>query len=510
MKIVFRADSSSYIGSGHIMRCLVLASMLQEQGHQIVFGCRPQKGDLIDFIRSKGFEVKELVVPSEWLKPKNSADYEAWLQVPWKVDVESFVSKFDNVDLVIVDHYGINAKWEEHCKTQLQCKLFAIDDLLRSHHADMILDQTLSRTPSEYASTLKKVTVLAGCDFALLNPNFAQLRRLATQPRVVSSKPQVLVSMGGVDQPNATLKVLNSISDIVTNRPFVTVLLSPKAPNYHSVKAFCDDNSYWVKHIDFVDNMAELMLEHDIAIGAPGTTSWERACLGLPSIIVPLADNQKMVTEQLVKASAVIQVNLPDISHSLKAAYQTLLNDWAIFRTINLSLCDGLGVFRVIQSINSLLNERNNSILLRPASHTNIRQVYEWQILPETRKYALTPNVPTWEEHQNWMKAKLDVASDYFYMIESLSADTNIGVVRLDKQIKDEYLISIFISPEFFGKGYAKQALSSIDLLHPDITINATVMEENHASQHLFRSANYDQTSVSTFVRFPLIRDNHE
>ena len=108
------------------------------------------------------------------------------------------------------------------------------------------------------------------------------------------------------------------------------------------------------------------------------------------------------------------------------------------------------------------------------------------------------------------MKAKLDVASDYFYMIESLSADTNIGVVRLDKQIKDEYLISIFISPEFFGKGYAKQALSSIDLLHPDITINATVMEENHASQQLFRSANYDQTSASTFVRFPLIRDNHE
>ena len=487
------------------MRCLVLASMLKEQGHQVVFGCRPQKGDLIDFIRNKGFEVKELVVPSEWLTPKNSADYEAWLQVPWKVDVASFVSTFDNADLVVVDHYGINAEWEEHCKTQLQCKLFAIDDLLRSHHADMLLDQTLSRTPSDYVSTVKEATVLAGCDFALLNPNFAQLRRQATQSRVVNPKLRVLVSMGGVDQPNATLKVLNSLSDIATNRPFVTVLLSPKAPNYNSVKAFCDNNSYWIKHIDFVDNMAELMLEHDIAIGAPGTTSWERACLGLPSIIVPLADNQKMVTEQLVKANAVIQVNLPDIAHDLKAAYQALVHDWDSFRTTNLSLCDGLGVFRVTQSINSLFNDRNNSILLRPASYANIRQVYDWQVLPETRKYALTPDVPKWEDHQKWMKAKLDVASDYFYMIESLSTGTNIGVIRLDKQANDGYLISIFIQPECFGKGYAKQALTNVDQLHPDITIHATVMEANNASQHLFRSANYDQTSTSSFVRHPLI-----
>ena len=152
MKIVFRADSSIYIGSGHIMRCLVLASMLREHGHQVSFACRPQKGDLLDFVRNKGFEVKELIVPSEWSTPKSSADYEAWLQVPWNVDVDSFVSKFDSVDLVIVDHYGINAEWEKHCKTQLQCKLFVIDDLLRPHNADMILDQTLSRTPSEYDS----------------------------------------------------------------------------------------------------------------------------------------------------------------------------------------------------------------------------------------------------------------------------------------------------------------------------------------------------------------------
>ncbi|XNH22170.1 UDP-2,4-diacetamido-2,4,6-trideoxy-beta-L-altropyranose hydrolase [Vibrio cyclitrophicus] len=289
MKIVFRADSSIHIGSGHIMRCLVLASMLKEHGHHVSFACRPQQGDLLDFVRNKGFEVKELIVPSEWSTPKSSADYEAWLQVPWKVDVDSFVSIFASVDLVVVDHYGINAEWEERCKTQLQCKVFAIDDLLRPHNADMILDQTLSRTPSEYDSPELETTVLTGCDFALLNPNFVKYRQQAIQSSLHKSKPRVLVSMGGIDQPNATLQVLHELLAISDDRPLVTVLLSPKAPNYGSVKEFCSENDDWVRHLDFVDNMAELMLQHDIAIGAPGTTSWERACLGSTEHYCPIS-----------------------------------------------------------------------------------------------------------------------------------------------------------------------------------------------------------------------------
>lgn len=505
MKIVFRADSSIHIGSGHIMRCLVLASMLKEQGHQVSFASRPQQGDLVDFVRNKGFEVKELVVPTSWITPKNSADYAAWLQVPWQVDLDSFVAEFNHVDLVVVDHYGITADWEEHCKTHLQCKVFAIDDLLRPHNADMILDQTLFRTPSEYDYSELETTLLTGCDFALLNPNFVKYRRHAIQSSLYKSKPHVLVSMGGIDQPNATLEVLHELSTITDDRPLVTALLSQKAPNYQSVKQFCTQNSGWIKHIDFVENMAELMVQHHIAIGAPGTTSWERACLGLPSIIIPLADNQKMVTEQLVKAGAAIQVSLSDISSQLRNAYQTVIKEWDRLRLTNLSLCDGLGVFRVTQCVNHLLDGKRNAILLRPATHANIQQVYDWQVLPETRKYALTPDAPRWEDHQHWMKAKLDVASDYFYMIESVSKQMNIGVVRLDKQTDGTYLISIFIQPECFGQGYAKQALVNVDLLHPEMTIKATVMEANIASQHLFRSANYHQISPDSFVRYPLI-----
>ncbi|MCV5261658.1 UDP-2,4-diacetamido-2,4,6-trideoxy-beta-L-altropyranose hydrolase, partial [Escherichia coli] len=103
--------------------------------------------------------------------------------------------------------------------------------------------------------------------------------------------------MGGIDAPNATFKVLESLCGKVEAK--FTVLLSPRAPHFDQVKELCASRAD-VSHLDFVSDMASLMLEHDIAIGAPGTTSWERACLGLPNVIVPLAENQQLICKQLV------------------------------------------------------------------------------------------------------------------------------------------------------------------------------------------------------------------
>jgi len=507
MNIVIRADASIYIGSGHIMRCLVLASVLKEHGHQVSFASRPQQGDLIDFVRNKGFLVKELVAPTHWLIPKDSADYAAWLQVPWQEDAQSFFQQVDSVDIVIVDHYGLNSEWEALCRAHLECKLFAIDDLLRQHQAEVVLDQTLSRTAIDYRQLNANGIALTGCDFALLNSNFAKYRKKALQTSLLPLQPKVLVSMGGIDQPNATLQTLKTLSSIKGDKPLLTVLLSPKAPHYQIVKNFCTEQSSWITHVDFVENMAELMLNHHVAIGAPGTTSWERACLGLPNIIVPLADNQRTISEQLVKVGAAIKVDLSDLSRQLLTAYQTMLDSWDHMRLANLSLCDGLGVFRVTHCINQLSENNNNQIVLKAASESDTKQVYDWQVLPETRKYALTQDTPTWEGHQKWMKAKLAATSDYFYMIESLLVEENVGVVRLDKKIDNRYLISIFIDPKYFGQGVAKQALAYVDLLHSNITIEATVLAENIASQRLFTTANYYQVAPDSFVRSPLNRE---
>lgn len=504
MKVVIRVDASIYIGSGHIMRCLVLARELKEQGHSVSFASRPQQGDLIEFVRNKGFQVNELVTPTDWKIPQNSADYVAWLQVPWKEDAASLFKYHDSADLLIVDHYGLNAEWESYVQKKLACKVFVIDDLVREHQADLILDQTLLREPQEYKIRNPNSIVITGCDFALLKHHFTTYREKALETTMLSSNVNVLVSMGGIDQPNATLQTLQALSKIITKKPFVTVLLSTKAPHYQSVKKFSLQHPSWINHIDFVDNMAELMLAHHVSIGAPGGTSWERACLGIPSIIISLADNQKTISSNLIKVGAAIGVDVTDIGSDLLIAYKRLINEWSEMRSANLSLCDGLGLLRVMQCINALSNNKSNLITLRCANKGDVKQVFDWQFLPETRQYALTQELPTWEGHQKWMKAKLLSISDCFYIIESLNDNKDIGVLRLDKLSVDRYLISIFIDPQYFGQGFAKEALAYVDRIHPNITIQATVLAENIASQSLFTAAHYQRLTVDTFIRPPI------
>lgn len=505
LKVVIRSDASSYIGSGHIMRCLVLADRLKLDGHDVLFATRPQNGDLVTFIKQRGFSIYELQQPAAWLVPNSTADYAAWLQVTEYDDAQECATAFDSPDLVITDHYGIGAQWHKVVKKAYNCKIIAIDDLVREHAADLIIDQTLLREPSEYHFLNSKAVVLTGTEYAIINTHFSH--RHSSQliaPNTLLNTPHLLLSMGGIDAPNATLHVLDVLKKSV-NPPITTVLLSPKAPHYKCVKEFAVKHSAWLTHIDFVDDMATLMCEHDIAIGAPGSTSWERACVGLPSIVIALADNQQTICKNLETVGAAICVDLEAISKNLMKAYEQLIADYSKMRTINLQLCDGQGVKRIMKHITKLLS---GSLTLRLATQLDVEQVYAWQSQPETRRYALNKDVPSLAEHRVWMTKKLASKNDYFYIIELTNGEdekkTPVGVVRLDMTAVDTYTISIFIAPEHFGKGVAKLALKQVDILHPTEIIHAVVLKENIASQALFSRAGYQRINEEQFTRQPV------
>lgn len=351
MKVVFRVDASQYIGSGHVMRCLVLAEALRLNGHMVIFATREQNADLNVFIKKKGFNLIRLMQPSVWKVPNSTDDYEAWLQVSEIQDYQDFVTKVTEVDLVIVDHYGLNALWHTKVKETLQCKLMVIDDLVRSHKADIVLDQTLNRRTREYTD-LHPCLALTGTDYALLKPEFASMR----EKMLNRSQHQhtILISMGGVDLPNASMNVLTTLLTKKQKLP-TTILLSKRSPNYDQVKSFALENRSWVKHIEFVDDMPTLMCQHTIMIGAPGSTSWERGCLGIPSIVVPIADNQKTIAQELKNSNAVKVVELNDISANLLNALQEIIAGWESYRRINFDLCDGLGCRRTVQQLDRFM-----------------------------------------------------------------------------------------------------------------------------------------------------------
>ncbi|MDO6488129.1 UDP-2,4-diacetamido-2,4,6-trideoxy-beta-L-altropyranose hydrolase [Colwellia sp. 6_MG-2023] len=507
MNVYFRTDASTYIGSGHVMRCLVLAQAMKEKGHQVTFVSRRQKGDLIDLIYERNFNVLELSPVNDPIEPVNNADYKSWLQVTWQQDAEEFTSMVRDVDIVIVDHYALNAEWEKQIIQHLNCSLFAIDDLVREHYADFILDQTLGRCSSEYINSKSNSLALTGCEYALLAPAFNKKRECVLDKSIIPNKLNLLISLGGIDLPNVTSIVLQTIKATIDFPLSVTVVLSARAPHYNEVVTFCQENKDWIKHISFTNDMATLMESHDLAIGAPGTTSWERACLGLPSIIIPIADNQKYITQELTAANAAICLKIGDIKAKLFNSLKELLSDYKGFKERNLSLCDGLGVYRINEIIEQSINTQKldkPKIKLRFANTKDIKQVYKWQCLPETRKYALNPKVPSWEEHSNWMSNKLKSTVDYFYIIQLYNPNegqwNNVGVVRLDRMTKKNYLITISLAPNSHGKGIGFLCLTYLNSIHKYINIHATVVPENKASQRIFIKANYEKISPQEFI----------
>ena len=499
MRVVFRVDASGWIGSGHVMRCLVLADALKLRGYDIYFACLPQSGDMISYIEERGFEVIKLTSAKEPSEPQHDADYEAWLQRPSSEDALDFIQMVSSADLVVTDHYAISNKWQQLVRQSMSCFLVAIDDLVREHDADLIVDQTLGRKPVEYSGSAR---ALVGSEYAILAPRFASLRELAYMRVLSETRPKVLISMGGVDNPNATLKSLVSLVGKVCAD--FTVLLSPRGPHYQQVKSWCDLHSN-VQHQDFEADMAGLMLKHDLAIGAPGTTSWERACLGLPSILIPLADNQKTICAQLLQHKAIMKVSLEEIESQLLVTYQQAMGQWHELFMSNLKLCDGLGTRRLVLEIQQLIKPSEQSNLqLVFATHEDIKTVYDWQCHPKTREFALNTDIPTWESHQSWMKRKLATTTDFFYLVEDKTTGKKLGVLRLDKLKPKNYLVSIFVAPEAYGLGVATAALKMADVIHPELTLHATVLECNKASQKLFKKANYIQQNSETFIRNPI------
>ncbi|MGL4735351.1 MAG: UDP-2,4-diacetamido-2,4,6-trideoxy-beta-L-altropyranose hydrolase [Enterovibrio sp.] len=357
MKVVIRADASLWIGSGHVMRCLVLADALRARGAEVFFATLAQPCDLNAYIAKRGFAVialSEITAKA----PRFADDYQGWLQRPALDDATDFIEKITAADLVIVDHYALDKVWQQQVRAHLGCKIVALDDLVREHCADLIIDTTLGRQSADYANAAK---VLAGSDFAIVAPQFAALHARAWQkvaegelePRGAQAALwHVLVSMGGIDKPNATLRVLQTLIGRVPAT--FTVLLSQSAPHYRAVAAWAKQHPQ-VTHHAFIDDMASLMFEHDLAIGAPGGTSFERACMGLASIVIPLAQNQRAGGTQLAKQKACILLELDEIETGLVPAFSALCEEKQLYAKNNLALCDGLGVARILQELDLLV-----------------------------------------------------------------------------------------------------------------------------------------------------------
>lgn len=361
-RVVLRADASLRMGTGHVMRCLTLADALRERGAECVFVSRKHAGHGLSAIERRGYQAFGLSAPGD-REVDQAADlaHAAWLGVTQLEDAAQTLAQLGSArfDWLVVDHYALDARWERAVRPAAN-RILAIDDLAdRSHATDLLLDQNLGRLERDYDAKLPpQCRRLIGPQFGLLRPAFALARQASLERRHDMRIRQVLISLGGVDADNATGRSLEALAqaDLAADTR-ITVIMGSQAPWLHEVRKTAAKMPWPTDVRVDVDDMPAVMAQADLAIGAAGTTAWERCCMGLPSINWVLAANQRSGADALTAAGCVESLpETPDLPSDLLSALARVMRPGQLnaMQRACASVSDGLGASRVLDAMEAL------------------------------------------------------------------------------------------------------------------------------------------------------------
>lgn len=510
-EIVFRVDAGLDIGTGHVMRCLTLADELRAAGAHCRFICRAHRGHLAATIRARGHDVQLLPAPTGAPPAGSGPAHAHWLGVAWAQDAADTIHALNGArpDWLIVDHYALDARWAQRLRPQV-AKIAVLDDLAdRTQDCDLLLDPGIGRTPADYATLLPApAQLLLGPQYALLRPEFRAWRARSLARRQQPQLKQLLITMGGVDRQNATGRVLDALDQCplpVGTR--ITVVLGQTAPWRAQVVARATTLHHPTEVRVDVHDMAQLMASADLAIGAAGSTSWERCCMGLPSLVCVLADNQQPVAAALAQAGAALSLGRvadADWPARLRAAIASLATPQAAaaLSARAAAICDGNGARRAAAAICP------PQYTLRAADAGDARRVWDWRYTDVPAEYYASAHIPSLAEHQRWFAQALTNPARRLLML-CRNAEP-VCHLRLDDTDTAPATaeVSICVAPDWRGLGVAGPALR-LAIRHGAVAgirrFVAAVHRENGASIALFRKCGFTQTNdQSPFLRFEL------
>ena len=346
--LFIRVDSGLDIGLGHVMRCFALAEVIKNMNFNVYFISKGIEGNVIKNVENYGYKVFR--IDSKAIKSSKSH---------WKMDAvktTKIIQRFKNEkNLLLVDNYELSNMWETWLKLVVD-KIIVIDDFLnRSHNCDLFIDQNLH--------TSKKERNKINCK-KLLGPKYALLRKEFIKSRKIVKKRsgkinRILVSFGGSDEKNQTLKVLKAIKKLDKEKINVDVIVGEPNKNKIKIKKICSmlKNSTYYQQ---TKNMAKIMNKADLAIGAGGIITWERCCLGLPSIVSIVSKNQEDAVNAVSKKGCLI--NLGRAERLISEDYLNAIKKLDSRKLIRMQkkcmeLIDGRGTERVAKQI-SLIAEK--------------------------------------------------------------------------------------------------------------------------------------------------------
>lgn len=357
MLVVIRADASREIGSGHVTRCLTLAEGLRSVGATVEFVTRSYDGNLIALIERRGFVVHGLPVNGAWQPEGHAAlQHAGWLGATPEDDARETLEAVGTrtVQIWIVDHYGIDERWESAVRSAGD-RLLAIDDLAdRLHACDILLDQNLIKPmEARYDGLVSASTVrLVGPTYALLQPAYGDWRR-RLPPRNGAVR-RILVSFGGADLQKVTERTVEAFLRLARTDVILDVVAPAGEERQTNIEALAAGHRNIRVHRP-LPSLAPLMAHADLAIGAAGSSSWERLCLGLPTLLVTLAENQRPIARSLDEEALAQwigdaeEVSAERLERELRTAIANGVDRSRSERCM--STVDGRGVSRVLAAL---------------------------------------------------------------------------------------------------------------------------------------------------------------
>ncbi|WP_411870128.1 UDP-2,4-diacetamido-2,4,6-trideoxy-beta-L-altropyranose hydrolase [Vulcanococcus limneticus] len=440
-RVLFRCDASLSIGSGHVMRCRTLARELQRRGAGITFLCRRQPGDLIGLLEQ---EFPVLALPEQPLAVCEGLEgrylYGAWLGCSQHTDAAQCLQALGEAGItsaswLVADHYGLDARWESQLLAGLAGgdalpKLLVIDDLAdRPHQLDLLLDQNFfgEATEQRYQGLVPPhCRQLLGPHYALLGPEYAQLHPLVP-PR--TELRRVLVFFGGVDPANLTGRALEALLDPALADLAVDVVLGLQSPQRQAVEELVARRPHTTLH-GSLPSLAGLIARAGLAIGAGGSTTWERACLGLPSLVVAIAANQLPFAQTLDQAGHLqllgdgASVTVEQIRSALLARIAQPAPGGA-----GSALTDGWGASRLAMA---MLGPQG-AISLRPTTEADESLLLRWANDPQVRANSFSPEPIQAADHHHWFQRGL-ANPNRLLLIATTADGCPIGQIRFDQQ----------------------------------------------------------------------------
>lgn len=492
---VFRCDAAPEMGGGHAVRCMALAGALGDAGWRATFAGIRETVETVPAIAQSGYGWWELSGPPE------SEPSALRSRAP------------GGCDALIVDHYGRDLDFELSCRGWA-ARIIAIEDIPgRAHDCDLLLDPTPGRAANDYAGLLPSgCDLLLGPSYALLRSQFTDARTSALARRARSPKlSRLFVNLGATDPANFTSVVLDGIAASGLSLS-VDVLMGSAAPHIAAVGERVRTLGVDARvHVNVAD-IAELMAAADLAVGAAGSSSFERCCMGLPSLVVVAADNQRQIAAALVNAGAAVSLGegqalrpahvaraLQELARDPLRRARLSQNAWAV--------CDGRGASRAAISLAPECATDGKDVGLRPATRSDGAVMLVWQRDPATRRFARDSAVPTEPEHWAWLERKLADPRCLFNMVTHDGQPS--GVLRLDRVGNSKapvFEVSILVAPEKQKLGLGKAALRLASCLAPEAELLAEVHPDNAASHSLFASAGFRRDGLS-YRHDPLARE---